>query len=76
MKQLGPEHVDVASSYINLGNLHKALGDTDEAKDCYKRALVICISKCGQEHVRTLEVRRNLSRLKQKRKRVDPCAVL
>ncbi|XP_066030787.1 uncharacterized protein [Pocillopora verrucosa] len=76
MKQLGPEHVDVASSYINLGNLHSDLGDTDEAKDCYKRALVICISKCGQEHVRTLEVSRNLSRLKQKRKRVDPCAVL
>ena len=53
------------------------LGDTDEAKDCYERALVIFISKYGQEHVRTLEVRGNLYRLKQKRKRVDdPGAVL
>ena len=76
LKKLGPEHVDVASCYNNLGILHKALGDTDEAKDCYKRALVIYTLKYGQEHSRTLEVGRKLSWLRQKRKRVDPCAVL
>ena len=38
MKQLGPEHVDVARCYNNLGTLHEVLGDTDGAKDCYKRA--------------------------------------
>ena len=76
LKTLGPEHVDVARSYNNLGNLHSDLGDTDEAKDCYKRALVIYTFKYGQEHSRTLEVGRKLSWLRQKRKRVDPCAVL
>ncbi|CAH3136864.1 unnamed protein product [Pocillopora meandrina] len=50
-KKLGPDHVDVASSYNNLGTLHKALGDTDEAKDFYKRALEIQMKQVGPEHV-------------------------
>ena len=41
VKKLGPKNVDVASSYNNLGTLHSVLGEADEAKDCYKRALEI-----------------------------------
>ena len=51
--------------------MYNGLGEFVEAKHCFDRALVIYISKYGQEHVRTLEVRRNISRLQQKRKRVD-----
>ncbi|CAH3136870.1 unnamed protein product, partial [Pocillopora meandrina] len=63
MKKLGPEHVDVASSYNNLGTLHKALGDTDEAKDCYKRALDIRLKKLGPEHVDVASSYNNLGTL-------------
>ena len=48
---MGHEHVDVAKSYNNLGTLCHALGETDEAKDCYKRALEIQQKKLGHEHV-------------------------
>ena len=32
LKKLGPEHVDVASSYSHLGSVHKKLGDLSQAK--------------------------------------------
>ena len=63
MKKLGPEHVDVASSYNNLGTLHSDLGDTDEAKDCYKRALEIRLKKLGPEHVDVATSYNNLGTL-------------
>ncbi|CAH3136879.1 unnamed protein product, partial [Pocillopora meandrina] len=63
MKQLGPEHVDVARSYNNLGTLYKALGDTDEAKDWYKRALEIRLKKLGPEHVDVATSYNNLGTL-------------
>ena len=47
LKKLGPEHVRVASSYNNLGNLQSALGETALAKDFYKRALEIRMKKAG-----------------------------
>ena len=50
-EKVGPENVDVASPYNNLGSLHNVLGKTDEAKDCYKRALEIRLKKPGPEHV-------------------------
>ena len=33
LKQLGPEHVDVAASYNNLGTVYSDLGDFQRAKD-------------------------------------------
>ncbi|XP_066030799.1 uncharacterized protein [Pocillopora verrucosa] len=60
MKKLGPEHVDVASSYNNLGTLHSDLGDTDEAKDCFKRALEIQMKQLGPEHVHVANSYNNL----------------
>ena len=38
-------------SYNNLGTLHSELGETDEAKDYYKRALEIQLKNLGQQHV-------------------------
>ena len=32
LKKLGPEHLDVASSYSHLGSVHKKLGDLGQAK--------------------------------------------
>ena len=31
LKQLGPEHVDVAASYNNLGTVYSSLGDIQQA---------------------------------------------
>ncbi|KAJ7377682.1 hypothetical protein OS493_027761 [Desmophyllum pertusum] len=33
LEQLGPEHVDVAATYGNLGSVHHELGDFEQAKD-------------------------------------------
>ena len=51
IKQLGPNHVDVASSYNSLGALHKDLGDLQQAKQYYERALDIKIKQLGQDPV-------------------------
>lgn len=39
LTKLRPEHVDVASSYKNLGALHSAQGRNRLSKNCYRRAL-------------------------------------
>jgi Tfp pilus assembly protein PilF len=40
-KQLGPNHVDVAASYNNIGMVCRDKGELDQAKDYYQRALKI-----------------------------------
>ena len=45
LKKLGPEHVDVANSYINLGSVHKKLGDLSQVKDYHDRALAVRLKK-------------------------------
>ena len=62
-KKLGPVNVDVASSYNNLGTLHSDLGNTDKAKDCYKRALEIQMKELGPEHVDVATSYNNLGTL-------------
>ena len=47
----GPDHVDVAISYHNLGVLHYNLGDLSQAKDYHDRALAIRLKKLGPDHV-------------------------
>ena len=44
-------HVDVASSYNNLGNVQRDLGDLEQAKEQYDRALTIRIKRLGADHV-------------------------
>ena len=41
LKNLGPDHVDVLSSYNSLSIAHKKLGDLSQAKDHHDRALAI-----------------------------------
>ena len=51
LKQLGPEHVDVASSCNNLGTVNRKLGDFQQAKDYYARALDIRLKQLGPDHL-------------------------
>jgi len=49
LKKLGEEHTDVASTLYNLGNLHSAMGNHQQAKEYYERALSIDLKKLGPE---------------------------
>ena len=52
LKQLGPEHVHVATSYDNLGTVYTNQGDFhQQAKDNCARALHIYVRQLGLEHV-------------------------
>ncbi|XP_066020688.1 uncharacterized protein [Pocillopora verrucosa] len=48
---LGPEHVDVAASYNNLGTVCRSLGDFRQAKDNHALALNIVQKQHGPDHV-------------------------
>ena len=48
VKKLGPDSVNVAHSYNNLGTMHRAL---QQSKECYDLALTIRLKKLGPEHV-------------------------
>ena len=41
LNKLGPDHVHVAATYNNLGNVHAKLGDPEKAKEYYDLALII-----------------------------------
>ena len=43
--QLGPDHVDVATSFGKLGSVYIKLGDLSQAKDYLDRALAIHLKK-------------------------------
>ena len=51
LKKFGPEHVDVAVSYNNLGLVHDKLGNYEQAKEYYHRDLAISLKQLGPEHV-------------------------
>ena len=51
LKQLGPDHVHVATSYDNLGTVYTNQGDFQQAKDNCARALHIYVRQLGLEHV-------------------------
>ena len=51
LKRLGPDNVDVASSYNSLSIVHKKLVDLSQAKDYHDRALAIRLKKLGPDHV-------------------------
>ena len=60
VKQLGLDHVNVATSYNNLGTIYRNLGDFQEAKDSHARALVIRLKQLGPEHVHVATSHNNL----------------
>ena len=50
-EQLGTNHVDVAASYNNLGNVYSDTGDLEKAKEYYEWALEIQKEQLGANHV-------------------------
>ena len=51
LQELGPEHVNVATSYNDLALIYQDLGDFERAKEYQQRALDIQVDKLGPEHV-------------------------
>ena len=60
IKKLGPEHVDVAESYNNLGAVHRGLGDLQQAKECQDHAYSIRLKNLGPEYVDVRAMQNNL----------------
>ena len=50
-EQLGANHVDVATSFNNLGTVYSDTGDLDKAKEYHERALEIQKEQLGANHV-------------------------
>lgn len=50
MKNLEPDHVYVAFSLHNLGEVQRELGDLVKAKENFEHALNIRLKKLGPEH--------------------------
>ena len=61
LQELGPKHVDVATSYTNLASIYIALGDFEQAKEYQQRALDIQLDKLGPEHVKVATSYTNLA---------------
>ena len=51
MNVLGPNHIDVAASYNNLGSVLNAMGELEQAKDYLQRALEIWIKVLGPNDI-------------------------
>ena len=52
--------LDSETIYLDLGNVHSALGDKEQAKNYYSRALDICLKKLGHGHVDVAATYNNL----------------
>ena len=65
LEKLGPDHVNVATSYNNLAVICKDLGDFEQAKEYQQRALAIRLDKLGPEHVDVARSYNNLATIYQ-----------
>ncbi|CAH3177319.1 unnamed protein product, partial [Porites lobata] len=61
LQELGPDHVNVATSYDNLALIYTDLGDFEQAKEYQQRALDIELDKLGPEHVNVARSYNNLA---------------
>ncbi len=50
LKQLGPDHPDVASSYNNIGAVHLSKGEYDHALENFQKAITIDLKTKQAEH--------------------------
>ncbi|XP_028408093.1 uncharacterized protein LOC114530686 [Dendronephthya gigantea] len=50
LEEFGPNHIHVAASYNNLGNVYHDKGDQEMASDYYDRALKIQLEHLGPNH--------------------------
>ena len=57
---LGPNHIDVATSYNNLGMVYNAMGELQQAKDCVQRAIEIGINVLGPNDIHVATYYNNL----------------
>ena len=60
---LGPNHVDVATSYNNLGIVFQHIGELEQAKDYHQRAIDIRINVLGPNHIDVATSYNNLGSL-------------
>ena len=51
LNTLGPDHIEVATTYLNMVSLHCNLGNNQQAKKYCERALSIKLNKLGPDHV-------------------------
>ena len=65
-EQLGANHVDVATSYNNLGIVYKKTGDLEKAKEYYEWALKITKEQLGANHVDVAKSYNNLGNVYRK----------
>ena len=61
LQELGPKHVDVATSYTTLASICQDLGEFEQAKEYQQLALNIQLDKLGPEHVNVATSYNNLS---------------
>ena len=61
LRQLGPEHVEVATTYSYLASTHQGLGDFEQAKEYQQSALSIQLKRLGAEHVHVAASYNNLA---------------
>ena len=66
LQELGPKHVDVATSYTSLSSICIDLGDFERAKEYELRAFDIKLDKLGPEHVTVAGNYHNLAKIYQK----------
>ena len=64
-KIFGEEHADVAASYNNLGIVYQDLGQYNEAKEYYEKALIIKKKIFGEEHAAVATSYNNLGSVSQ-----------
>ena len=65
LKQLGPEHPDVAASYHNMAYVYKAKKDLAKAKEYWEKAYAIFSKKLGPNHPYTKGTKAELDALKE-----------
>ena len=51
LNTLGPDHIEVATTYLNMVSLHCSLGNNQQAKKYCERALSIKLNELGPDHV-------------------------
>ena len=50
LKQLGPDHPDVATSYNNIGLVYDNKAEYDKALEYYQKSLAIRLKQLGPDH--------------------------
>ena len=65
LNKLGPNHLEVAWTYHNMGILHHDLGEHQQAKEYYERTLSVQLNKLGPDHVHVARTYRLLGHVQR-----------